>query len=79
MDKTRNMYLMEKSKFEKLVVENVSKKYTKSTNRSVTVSDNKSAKIAEELELEDIMTRHTTNNCYVTEGYKSRILEQITM
>ena len=45
-DKTRNMYLIGKDKYEQLVKSNVTKNYMKSSKRVVDISDNKSAKIA---------------------------------
>ena len=38
----------------------------KTTLEAVNISDNKSATIARDLSLDDRMTRHTTNDCYVT-------------
>ena len=78
-DKTQNMYLMVKSKFEKVVIDNVTKNYTQSTHRSVIVSDNKSALIAKSLKLEDRMTKHRTKNCYVlVKDHKKKLQYRLT-
>ena len=64
-DKTRNMYAISKPGYQKLLFQNITKSYMKTSMVTVNNSDIKSAKIAKDLGLENRMTRHTMNNSHI--------------
>ena len=72
------MYLIERESYKKLLTNNITKDYMKTTLENVNVSDNKSADIAKDLNLENRMTKHTTNDCYVTlKDHKDEFMDKM--
>ena len=77
-DKTRNFYKMEKEKYGKLLLENISKEYEKTTECMVDNNDKKSAELARKISLEERMETYTRSESYITlkdhkETFPSRV------
>lgn len=65
-DKSNNFYLIGKPEYNKLLEKNIHKEYKKTNDDEVNVVNQKTAKIAKVIQLEDRMKIHTTTECYLT-------------
>ena len=65
-DKTRNMYEMDKATYDKLLQENITKSYKKTTNETVNNINKEAKKIATELGIQDRTTSFPMNQSFVT-------------
>ena len=66
MRQIRNKHLVNKEKYNKILLDKITCDYKKTNLENVNNSDYKTATIAKDLELADRITKHTTNPCYVT-------------
>ena len=66
VDKTRNLYKIKKPEYKRLLLENITKEYMKSSNKDVNKVNSKSAVIAKKLQLEERMECFTSPDVYVT-------------
>ena len=77
-DKTKNFYKMKKNEYEKLLLENITKEYEKTTKSMVDNNDKKSADLARKINQEDRMETYTMSEAYLTvkdhkETFPSRV------
>ena len=65
-DKTNNIYLVKPSEYKKLVIDNITQSYKICEQTEKENIDQKSARIAQGLELQDRIQKLNENNCFVT-------------
>ena len=65
-DKTKNFYKMSKESYDKLLLENITNEYEKTTNHIVENNDKRSAELARKICLEDRMETYSMNEAYIT-------------
>lgn len=65
-DKTTNLYQISKDQYNKMMNDNITKDYKKTTSDTKADIDRETKNLIKELKLEDRMEVHTTNNCFLT-------------
>ena len=79
-DKSRNLYRMEKDEYKKVLVENITKEYQKTTTESVWDVNCKTAEIAKKLELDKKMEVYTASESYfLVKDHKDQFPSKVTV
>ena len=65
-DKSRNIYLLSKDDYQKLLAENITKIYKMANRRKVYDINNETKSIAKQLSIDDRMERMYENESYIT-------------
>ena len=69
-DKSRNLYKLEKDQYEKLLKENITKTYKKSTNKKIEKTNDIAKQITEKLPIADRVQMLEETKAYITIKYQ---------
>ena len=77
-DKSTNVYLVDKSTYQKLLIENIIKEYKKSDSSIVTKVDKKAEVIAKSINMDHKIEKFARNNAFITfKDYKDNFENNI--
>ena len=66
VDKTNNLYELTTEEYNKLLIENISKSYKKTTVSAINAINNEAKAIAKDLNLDERIKKYHQNQCFIT-------------